>query len=103
MDFFTPRLSNPRPKLFNYRYRHLVQRRITALDHLHPHRWNWAAIVRPLDSSLEQGAQHPISRDMRLGLRYLWLQGLFNAAGDNFYLSFIPLFVLAYEIGRAHV
>lgn len=73
------------------RYRHLVQRRLSPFDHLYPHRWNWYGLVRPLDRSLERGAQEPISHQTRLGLRYFWLHGLGNAISDAFYLSYIPL------------
>lgn len=78
------------------RYRYLARPRVTAFDHLHPQRWNWAGLVTPLDRSLERGAQEPLTRDTRLGLRYFWLHGLCNATSDAFYLSFIPLFAVAY-------
>ena len=92
MDFFVSRTSNHGQVRSNHRYYHLIQRRKTALDHLHPQRWNWQIITRPLDNSLDRGAEYPVTSQTRLGLRYLWLQGLFNAVSDNFYLSFIPLF-----------
>ncbi len=78
------------------KYRHLVQRRISALDHLYPHRWNWGGLMEPLDRTLERGAPVPITREVKLRLRYFWLHGLCNAISDAFYLSFIPLFALAY-------
>ncbi|MDH3675222.1 MAG: MFS transporter, partial [Anaerolineae bacterium] len=85
------------------RYRHLVQRRLSPFDHLHPHRWNWQGLVAPLDHSLEHSAQEPISHEIRLGLRYFWLHGLGNATSDAFFLSYIPLFALAYGASNGQV
>lgn len=85
------------------RYRHLVQRRLSPFDHLYPHRWNWYGLVGPLDHSLERGAQEPITHETRLGLRYFWLHGLGNATSDAFYLSYIPLFALAYGASNGQV
>ena len=85
------------------RYRHLVQRRLSPFDHLHPHRWNWQGLVAPLDHSLEHSAQEPISHETRLGLRYFWLHGLGNATSDAFFLSYIPLFALAYGASNGQV
>jgi MFS family permease len=103
MDFFVSRVSNHNQVRPNHRYYHLIQRRMTALDHLHPQRWNWQIITRPLDNSLDRGAEHPVMPQIRLGLRYLWLQGLFNAISDNFYLSFMPLFALAYGASAGQI
>jgi MFS family permease len=75
------------------RYRYLIQRRISAIDQLLPQRWNWSAIIKPLD---QHGQDQSITTDRRLGLRYFWLDGLFSAISENFFLSFIPLFALAY-------
>lgn len=103
MYFSIPRLFYPRQVMTRHQYYHLIQRRITAVDHLHPQRWNWQIITKPLDTSLERGAEHPVTPQTRLGLRYLWLQGLFNAISDNFYLSFIPLFALAYGASAGQI
>jgi MFS family permease len=56
-----------------------------------------------LDNSLDRGADFPVTIQTRLGLRYLWLQGLFNAISDNFYLSFMPLFALAYGASAGQI
>ena len=77
--------------------RFLVQRRLMAGEyHRYPQRWNWSAMARPLDHSIEAQAQEQISRRTLVGLRFFWLDGLFAAISDNFYLSFVPLFALAY-------
>lgn len=64
---------------------------------MRPQRWNWSAVVRPLDERIQSQAQaEPLSARTLLGLRFFWLDGLFAAICENFYLSFVPLFALAY-------
>lgn len=80
-----------------------IQRRVSAnVDYLRPHRLNWAAIVKPLDESLSQQAE-----DMPWGtvrsLRYFWLDGLFAAISENFYLGFVTLYALAYGASNGQV
>jgi hypothetical protein len=76
--------------------RFLIQRRVSAVvDHLRPQRWNWYALVRPLDDSLQRQAQMPVSRGRRRDLRFFWIDGLFAAISENFYLGFVALFALA--------
>ncbi len=78
-------------------WRALVQRRISSnVDHLRPQRWNWYALVYPLDRAVERQAAAPIDVQQVRGLRYFWLDGLFSAVSENFYINFIPLFALAY-------
>lgn len=81
-----------------------VQRRLNALvDHARPHRWNWSWLVRPLDRSLaRQVARAPGATTVR-NLRYFWLDGLFSAMSESFYLGFIPLFALAYGASNGQV
>jgi len=79
------------------RWRTVPQRRVSGtVDHLRPQRWNWSLVARPLDEQVERQAQQPLQREQVVGLRYFWLDGLFSAISENFYLNFIPLFALAY-------
>lgn len=50
----------------------------------------------PLDRTISRQAGEPLTRDKLRGLRFFWLDGLFAAISDNFYISFVPLFALAY-------
>lgn len=84
-------------------WRALVQHRISAVDHLRPQRWNWYALVHPLDRAVERQAEQPLERKQLVGLRYFWLDGLFSAISENFYLGFIPLFALAYGASNGEV
>jgi MFS family permease len=96
-------LGHRRSGLNDHKFRNLIQRRLTPFDHRHPQRWNWSAIARPLDRSLERGALEPLSGQTRLGLRFFWLHGLFNAGSDSFSLTYIPLFALAYGASNGQV
>jgi MFS family permease len=76
---------------------YLVQRRINAtVDRLRPHRWNWTLLVRPLDWSLARQSAEPLEFTQVRSLRFFWLNGLFSAISDNFFISFVALFALAY-------
>ena len=80
-----------------------IQRRVSAnVDYLRPHRWNWAAIVKPLDESFSQQAED-LPRQTVRSLRYFWLDGLFAAISENFYLGFVTLFVLSYGASNGQV
>jgi MFS family permease len=82
----------------------LIQRRVNIqVDHLRPQRWNWYALVRPLDHSLERQVQEPLPRGGLSNLRYFWLDGLFAAISENFYLGFIALFALAYGANNSQI
>lgn len=75
----------------------LIQRRISAsVDHLRPQRWNWNAILRPLDQNLARQIHEPLPAGGIHSLRYFWLDGLFASISENFYLGYIALFALAY-------
>ena len=81
----------------------IIQRRVSAnVDYLRPYRWNWAAIVKPLDDSLSHQAED-LPRQTVRSLRYFWLDGLFAAISENFYLGFVTLFVLAYGASNGQV
>ena len=80
-----------------------IQRRVSAnVDYLRPHRLNWAAIVRPLDESLSQQAGDVPWQTVR-SLRFFWLDGLFAAISENFYLGFVTLYALAYGATNGQV
>ena len=88
--------TSPPGKSGRYRYRYLIQHRVSSLDHLRPQRWNWHAIVHPLDYNREQTSAQLLTPEQGVGLRYFWLDGFFSAISENFFLGFIPLFALAY-------
>ncbi|MFM7174725.1 MAG: hypothetical protein ACKO4U_16995 [Caldilinea sp.] len=75
---------------------YIPQRRIGVFDHLRPQRWNWYLIRRPIERSLDQQAPQPLTIRQVRNLRHFWLDGIFAAASESFYLAFIPLFALAY-------
>lgn len=82
----------------------LAQRRVSArVDHLRPQRWNWYALVRPLDERLQRQAQKTIAAGKLRNLRYFWIDGLFAAVSENFYLGFVALFALAYGASNGQV
>ena len=82
----------------------LVQRRGTSVvDHLRPQRWNWSAVMRPLDTHLEKQAEAPTSSTGIRNLRFFWLDGLFAAASENFYVSYVVLFALSYGATNGQV
>ena len=81
-----------------------IQQRVNAtVDYLRPQRWNWTILVRPLDHSLERQAQRPIAAGQLLNLRYFWLDGLFSAVSENFYLGYVALFALAYGASNSQI
>jgi MFS family permease len=81
-----------------------IQRRISArADHLRPQRWNWYGLVRPLDHSLVRQAHEPLQGGSLRSLRYFWLDGLFAAISENFYLGYVALFALAYKASNSQV
>lgn len=79
-------------------HRHVVQRRVSRVDHLRPHRLNWEALKRPATAAAphaEAGAEDPLTPRKVVGIRYFWLDGLFTTVSENFHLGFIPLYALA--------
>jgi MFS family permease len=67
-----------------------------VVDPLRPQRWNWSVVIRPLDRRLIAQTDNTLIPGQIISLRYFWLDGLFAAISENFYLSFIPLFALAF-------
>lgn len=96
----SPKQPTPQPSRWRKTF---VQRRVSAnVDYLRPHRLNWAAIVKPLDESLSHQAENLPHQAVR-SLRYFWLDGLFAAVSENFYLGFVTLFALAYGATNGQV
>lgn len=89
----------------NNRWRtYLVQRRLnTVTDRLRPQRWNWTVIVRPLDWSLARQSPEPLDFPRIRSLRFFWIDGLFTAISENFFLSFVALFALAYGASNGQI
>jgi MFS family permease len=82
----------------------LIQRRVNArVDQLRPQRWNWGAIVWPLDRQLEFEVKETQPAGRIRNLRYFWLDGLFAAISENFYLGFVTLFALAYGASKGQI
>ncbi|MEZ4639399.1 MAG: MFS transporter [Caldilineaceae bacterium] len=82
----------------------LSQRRISSnVDHLRPQRWNWYALVYPLDRAVERQAAKPLETQQVRGLRYFWLDGIFATISENFYIGFVTLFALAYGASNGQV
>ncbi len=78
------------------RWANLMQRRVSVeVDQVRPQRWNWYALVRPLDHSLARLAPDAEFPSLR-NLRYFWVDGLVSSISEHFYLGFIALFALAY-------
>ncbi|MCA9994405.1 MAG: MFS transporter [Anaerolineales bacterium] len=93
---------NGKPR--NGKRRYGMQRRFNlAVDHLRPQRWNWSALMRPLDQQVVRHTDDVLQPTQVFSLRYFWLDGFFSAVSDNFYLSFIPLFALAYGASNGEV
>ena len=82
---------------------YIPQRRISVFDHLRPQRWNCYLVHRPLERSLIHQAPQPLTIRQTRNLRFFWLDGIFAAISESFYLAFIPLFALAYGADNQQV
>ena len=77
-------------------WRWYPQRRVNlADDHLRPHRWNGSFLMRPIDKQIAQQSQDSLTLSSVMRLRYLWLDGLFTASSEAFFLNFLSLYALA--------
>jgi MFS family permease len=94
-----PTASLPERRHLDY----IPQRRIGVFDHLRPQRWNWYLVRRPMDRALVRQAPEPLTIAQRRGLRFFWLDGIFAATSEAFYLAYIPLFALAYGANNEQV
>ena len=92
--FIVPRETPIAPSRW---HQHIVQRRVSRLDHLRPHRLNWEALKHPEPAEAAAGVEDETLTPRRLaGIRWSWLDGLFTTVSDNLYLGFIVLYALAY-------
>jgi MFS family permease len=89
--FIVPRETPLAPSRW---HQHIVQRRLSRLDHLRPHRLNWEALKHP-EPPEGQGDDALTPRRLA-GIRWSWLDGLFTTVSDNLYLGFVVLYALAY-------
>ncbi len=82
----------------------LTQPRVSGVvDQHRPARWDWAAVIAPLDRRVARGAPDTLNRATIRNLRYFWLDGLFAAISENFYLGFVALYALYYGANNAQV
>jgi len=90
-------------RMFRWR-RSLVHHQVSIqADQLRPQRWNWYGLVRPLDHSLERQSTGLLTSAGLRNLRYFWIDGLFAAISENFYLAYIPLFALAFGASNSQI
>ncbi|MBN1648677.1 MAG: MFS transporter [Spirochaetales bacterium] len=81
----------------------VMRRGITSADYLRPQRWNWSALMRPLDSRIRAASQHALDHPHVKSLRYFWLDGVFATISENFYTGFVVLFALAYQATSSQI
>src|SRR5262249_46921614 len=89
--FIVPRETALAPSRW---HQHIVQRRVSRVDHLRPHRLNWEALKQP-EHPIEDTDEALTPRRLA-GIRWSWLDGLFTTVSENLYLGFILLYALAY-------
>jgi MFS family permease len=89
--FIVPRTTLLAPSRW---HQHVVQRRVSRLDHLRPHRLNWDALKHPEEAVAED--DDALTPRRLAGIRWSWLDGFFTTVSDNLYLGFIVLYALAY-------
>lgn len=59
--------------------------------------------MRPLDTHIESQSPLPTAGVGLRNLRFFWLDGLFAAISENFYLSYVVLFALSYGATNGQV
>jgi MFS family permease len=91
-----PARSSSQEERMQHLFDYIPQRRISVFDHLRPQRWNWYLVHRPMERTLVQQTPQPLTIRQTRNLRFFWLDGIFAATSESFYLAFIPLFALAY-------
>ena len=89
--FIVPRETPLAPSRW---HQHIVQRRVSRLDHLRPHRLNWEALKHPEPVAADD--DEALTPRRLAGIRWSWLDGFFTTVSDNLYLGFIVLYALAY-------
>lgn len=60
-------------------------------------------MTRPLDTHLQKQTADPSSGRGLKNLRFFWLDGLFAAISDSFYINYVVLFALAYGATNGQV
>jgi MFS family permease len=75
-------------------HQHIVQRRISRVDHLRPHRLNWEALKHP--DTVTADEDEALTPRRLSGIRWSWLDGFFTTVSDNLYVGFVALYALAY-------
>src|SRR5262245_50329113 len=78
--FIAPR---GRPVAPTRRHQHIVQRRISRLDQLRPHRLNWEALKLPEPVSGAEEDDEVLTPRRLAGIRWSWLDGLFTTVSEN--------------------
>jgi MFS family permease len=91
--FIVPRETPVAPSRW---HQHVVQRRISRLDHLRPHRLNWEALKHPEPAAGVDDDEEILTPRRLAGIRWSWLDGFFTTVSDNLYLGFIVLYALTY-------
>ncbi len=66
----------------------------------HRLRHNWAA---PLEDSIERTSPQPLTNERLRSLRFFWLDGLFSAGSEAFFLNYTALFALAFGASNGQV
>lgn len=98
---WTPKSTSSKP---HRSWQVVIQRRVNdRVDALRPHRWNWHALAKPIDRSLQRDVSSPLAPDTVRNLRFFWLDGLFSAISENFYLGYVTLFALAFGASNGQV
>ncbi len=80
-----------------------LRRVTTALDYLRPQRWNWSALMRPLDSRIRAASEQRLDHSHVKSLRYFYLDGLFATLSENFFTGFVVLFALAWNATSSQI
>ena len=91
--FIVPRETPIAPSRW---HQHIVQRRVSRLDHLRPHRLNWEALKHPEPAARRRRRGRDPHAPAPRGDPVVGLDGLFTTVSDNLYLGFIVLYALAY-------
>ncbi len=87
------RLLAAGPNLLDY----IAGREHTPSEQLQPQRNGFRLLLQPLSGSLTHQSARGVEPWKLLGMRYFLFDGFFSTASDSFYLTFVPLFALAYN------
>ncbi len=87
------RLLAAGPNLLDY----IAGREHTPSEQLQPQRNGFRLLLQPLSGSLTHRSAHGVEAWKLAGMRFFLFDGFFSTASDSFYLTFVPLFALAYN------